>query len=96
MPKGTSQAEAMSNSGKINPVALAVIELRLTEGISQSGSQLVTRKIFFFFKFYSNLLKAFQVDVKACLGLILPNQYCQAPWSYCEADFWSVFFVKRC
>ena len=36
MPKGTCLAEAMLNSEKINPVALAVIELRLSEGISQS------------------------------------------------------------
>ena len=35
MPKGTCQAETMSNSEKIKPVALAVIELRLSEGISQ-------------------------------------------------------------
>jgi len=35
MPKGTSQAEAMLNSEKIKPVALAVIELRLSEGIRQ-------------------------------------------------------------
>jgi len=39
MLKGTSWAEAKSNSEKIKPVALAVIELCLTEGISQSGSQ---------------------------------------------------------
>ena len=32
-------AEATSNSRKIKPVALAVIELRLSEGISQSVSQ---------------------------------------------------------
>ena len=30
----------------------------------------------YIFKFYSSLLKAFQVDLKACLGLVLPNQYC--------------------
>ena len=36
MPKGTCQAEATSNSEKIKPIALAVIELRLSEGISQS------------------------------------------------------------
>ena len=29
-------AEATSNSEKIKPIALAVIELRLSEGISQS------------------------------------------------------------
>ena len=34
MPKGTCRAEATSNSEKIKPVALAVIELRLSEGIS--------------------------------------------------------------
>ena len=33
MPKGTSRAEAMSNSEKIKPVALAVVELCLSEGI---------------------------------------------------------------
>ena len=78
MPKGTSQAEAMSNSEKIKPVALAVIELRLSEGISQSVRQLVSRNIhlIIFFKFHSNLLKVFQGDLKACLVLVLPNQYC--------------------
>ena len=44
MPKGTSWAEAMSNSEKIRPVALAVIELRLSEDVSQSVSQAVSRK----------------------------------------------------
>jgi len=34
MPKGTTQAEATSNSEKIKLVALAVIELRWSEGIS--------------------------------------------------------------
>ena len=32
--KGTCRAEVMSNSEKIKPVALAVIKLRLSEGIS--------------------------------------------------------------
>jgi len=35
MPKGTSWDEAMLNSVKLNPVALAVIELSLFKGISQ-------------------------------------------------------------
>jgi len=34
MPKGTSWAEVMSNSEKIKLVALAIIELRWSEGIS--------------------------------------------------------------
>jgi len=38
MAKGTSQAEATSNSEKMKSVALAVVELRESEGISQSGS----------------------------------------------------------
>jgi len=40
MPKDTSRAEAMSNSGNIKPVVLAIAELCLTEGISQAISQL--------------------------------------------------------
>ena len=34
-------SEATSNSEKIKPIALAIIELHLSEGISQSGSQSV-------------------------------------------------------
>jgi len=39
MTKGTSQAEAMSNSEKIKPLALAIVELRKSEAIRQSVSQ---------------------------------------------------------
>ena len=39
VPKGTSRDEAISNIEKIKPVALAVIELCLSEGINQSVSQ---------------------------------------------------------
>jgi len=35
MLKGTSQAEATLNSEKIKPIALAIIELRWSEGIRQ-------------------------------------------------------------
>ena len=45
MPKGTSRAEAMLNSEKIKPVALVVIKLRLSEGISQSVTQSVTQSV---------------------------------------------------
>jgi len=51
MPAGTSQAEATSNSEKIKLIALAVIELCLSEGsqlvrqaVSRSGKQSVRRK----------------------------------------------------
>ena len=43
--KGTSRDEAASNSAKIKPIALVVIELRLSEGISHADSQSVSRKI---------------------------------------------------
>jgi len=36
--KGTSWAEVMLNSEKMKSVALAIVELRESEGISQSGS----------------------------------------------------------
>jgi len=38
MAKGTSWAEVMSNSKKIKSVALAIVDLNESEGISQSGS----------------------------------------------------------
>ena len=38
MPKGMCLAEAMFNGEKIKPIALAVIELRLSESISKSVS----------------------------------------------------------
>jgi len=42
VPKGTSQAEAMSSSEKINPIALAIVELHESEGIRwQAGRQLL-------------------------------------------------------
>ena len=49
MPKGTSWNEVTSNSEKIKPISLVVIELRLPEGIRQ----LVSRKLhkFFFLNF---------------------------------------------
>ena len=45
MPKGTSRAEATLNSEKTKPVALAVIELRLSEGIRQPVSHSVENPI---------------------------------------------------
>jgi len=47
MVKGTFQAEVTSNSEKIKPVALAIVKLRESEGISQAVSlvsQSVSRK----------------------------------------------------
>ena len=80
MPKDTSQTEAMSNNKRIRPIALATIQLCLSEGISQLLSQSVSRKFCLIILFNnlkeicSNLLRAFWVDVKACLSLVL-HQY---------------------
>jgi len=38
MAKGTSWAEAISNSEKIKPITLATVELRKSEGIRQAVS----------------------------------------------------------
>jgi len=38
MAKGTSGAEATSNSKKIKPIALAIVKLRESEGIRQACS----------------------------------------------------------
>ena len=43
MPKDTCRAEAMPNSEKIKPIDLAVIELRLSEGISQLLTYLLSQ-----------------------------------------------------
>ena len=72
MPKGTSRAAVMSNSEQIKPIAVAIIELRLSEGISQLLSQSVENFIKFFL-FCSNLLNAFRINLKAYLGLVLPT-----------------------
>ena len=62
----------------VKPVVLAVIELCLFEGVSQSVTQSVIRKFHLIIKkkIHSNLLKVFQVNLKVFLGLVLPNQHC--------------------
>ena len=45
MPKGTFQAEVTLNSEKIKPVALTIVELRLSEGISRSVRQSVSQSV---------------------------------------------------
>ena len=86
MPKGTSWDEAMSNSEKIKPIALAVIELCFPEGIGQEGRQAgrqaerqsVENFTEYFFKFHNNLSEAFRIILKTLLGLVIPNQHCQS------------------
>jgi len=43
MPKGTSWAETTSNSKKIKLLALAIIGLHLSDGISDAVSQVISR-----------------------------------------------------
>ena len=59
------------NSEVIEPVALAIIELHLPEGISQSVSR--NKK---FLKFHINLMEGFMVDLKTFLSLAMTNQSC--------------------
>jgi len=70
MPKGTSRAEVTLNSEKIKPVTLAIIDLCLTEGITVSQKTIPLNK----YIFHDNFLKAFWVNLKTCLGLVLPDQ----------------------
>ena len=69
MPKGTPWAEAMSNSEKIKPVALAGIELCLTEGISQAVSQIhvVSQKKIPLNNFFLNSVATFREHFSAYL-----------------------------
>ena len=63
----------MLNSEEIKPIALDIIELHLSEGISQSVGLYKIRN---FKKFHINLTEGFMVDLKTILGLAMPNQYC--------------------
>ena len=70
----------MLNSEEIKPVAIAIIELRLSESIiSQSISLSISQqKNVKFLKFHNNLMQQFRVDLKTFLGLAMPNQYSQS------------------
>jgi len=68
MPKGTSQAQATLNSEKIKPVALGIIKLCLTEGISQAVRQSI-RPLNNFFKIPGQLLKSISGQSEGLFGL---------------------------
>jgi len=59
-------------SEEIKPTTLVVIELCLSEGVSQSVEKSV------YLKFHSNLMQKFRVNLKEFLGLAMPNQCCHA------------------
>ena len=80
------------NSEEIKPVAIAIIELRSSEGISRSVGQsvsqqknLLNRK--FLIKFHNNLMQQFRVDLKTFLGLAMPNQCSQTVRKQISAGF---------
>ena len=86
MPKGTSRAEATLNSEKIKPVAIAVIKLCLTEGISQAVRQSVSHK-----KIPWQLFESISGRSESLFGLVLPNQYYSSVknWGWFSGDFTS-------
>ena len=88
--KCTRLAEATSNGEEIKPIALAVIKLHLSEGTSQLVKSVSHLKIPFseFLKFHNNLLIAFWVDLKACLGL---TNTASSSSGKSEAGFWVMF-----
>jgi len=45
MPKGTCPNEAMPSCTKIESVPLAIVDLHLSEGVSQSDSQSVKNSV---------------------------------------------------
>ena len=100
MPKGMCPAGVTLNSEKTKPVALAVIELHLSEGISQSVSQSVRQSVsqykisfnIYIFKFHSNFLKVFWVDLKTCLGLVYLTNTASLLSGKVKAGFWVMFF----
>ena len=52
--------------------------MSVSQSVGRSVSQSVTKKFceIIFFKFRSNLLEAFWVNLNAFSGFVLPNQYC--------------------
>jgi len=64
MAKGTSWAEATLNSKNIEPVAVAIVKLRLSEFVWREAiSQSVENSVKL--NFFSNFLKVFWVNLKA-------------------------------
>ena len=79
LPKGITPDKATSSSKRFKSVSLAIIELCLSEGISQSDSQSVSQSEksvkYIFFKVCSDCLKVFRGNLWGLLALVLLNQY---------------------
>jgi len=87
-----------SDSEKIKPHMLIHYQVTLVWRhqlvsllVSLLVSQAVEILLNIFFKFSGNFLKTVQIDLKACLGLVLPNQYCPIiiweNWGWFSGDF---------
>ena len=72
--KGTSLDEATLSSEEIKPLAVTIIELCLSEGISKRVDQSISLNKEFF-KFCSNFLEWVSNDLKTLLSLAMPNLY---------------------
>ena len=73
--KGTSRDEATLISEELKSLALAVLELCLSEGISKSVSVEKSAKYKILKKFHNYLMEGFRIDLKTFLGLAKPDQY---------------------
>ena len=69
--KSTSPDKATLNSEEIKPVAIAIIELRLSEGMRERVSQSLEKSANL--KFRNYLMEEFRIDLKTFLGLAMPN-----------------------
>ena len=76
--KGTSRDEVTLISEEIPSLALAVLELCLSEGISKSVSQKKNALNTKVLKFHNYLMEGSRIDLKTFLGLAKPNQYSQS------------------
>jgi len=68
-------------SEEIKSLALAVLELCLSGGISKYVSKSVSRKNALnmeVLKFHNYLMEGFRIDLKTFLGLAKPNQHFQS------------------
>ena len=89
--KGTSQDEATLISEEIKPLAPAVLESCLSEGIISKSVSTLNMK---FLKFHNYSMEGFRIDLKTFLGLAKPNQYSQVSESKYQAGFGMIIWAK--
>ena len=65
-------------SEEIKSLAVAILDLCLSEGISKYVSQKKNALNMEFLKFHNYLMEGSRIDLKTFLGLAKPNQYSQS------------------